>query len=93
MVQVKRKYLNLVACMCIMVSLVLFFLFLLRGETKITGEYPENDKSETLVCTVDKIDYPFLADDGVMVANITVRVIFKNDINDKIYFILRVMYF
>lgn len=88
----KKKYLNLAACVFVLIALVLILLFLLKGETSTTGQYPENDKSETLACTIEELKYPFLTDGSIVGENATVKMIFTDDNVDAVSFVLRVIY-
>ena len=47
----------------IFVAAILIFLFLVRGQTTITGGWPEPDKAQSLMCEADGIDYPFFSYD------------------------------
>ena len=68
----------------IFVAAILIFLFLVRGQTTITGGWPEPDKAQSLMCEADGIDYPFFSYDISTEKKIKINVVFSSDQIDAI---------
>lgn len=68
----------------VFVAAILIFLFLVRGQTTITGGWPEPEKAQSLMCEADGMDYPFFSYDISTEKRIKINVIFSGDQIDMI---------
>lgn len=70
------KSFGLIAVGFILVFIIILLIFLLRGETKISGEYPDDYKDKSLVCKSEGIAYPYFTYDKSDKKDIEINAIF-----------------
>ena len=56
-----HKVLKLISLLLFLLAIIIIILWLLRGKTTTTGQYPENVKNESLVCTSTELTPPKLS--------------------------------
>lgn len=78
-----RRWLIPVGIILVITTIILILLFLLRGTTVIQGEYPDNEKSESLTCIVENTTYSFMKDDGEGI-KIKINTIFTKNVISSI---------
>ena len=69
----------IVAVVCGLACLVILLVILLRGETTISGTYPDDVSDESLVCSAEGVSYPFFRYDNSIGKKAEVRLIFSHD--------------
>lgn len=72
---------NLILFLVFIAVIILIILWLLRGKTTTTGQYPANIKNESLECISDKLTYPKLGtvSPAPQTTNLTLTAIFTNE--------------
>lgn len=86
------NWLMLVGLALIIIAIIFFISFLMHGEVKIDGQYPEPKKSESITCEANGLSYPFFKYDNSNEKNITIRVAFNNDELDSISLVYMLYY-
>lgn len=72
----KKSIFALIAFILVLVFVVILIIFLLRGQTTVSGEYPEDVKDRSLVCRVEYLSYPIFTYDGSDKKDLEVSIIF-----------------
>lgn len=62
----------------IIVAILLTFWFFLQGKTTVSGNFPENEKNEILICSTDGKEYPFFRYQRASNTTTEVNIIFKD---------------
>lgn len=68
----------------VVVAVVIAIIFLLQGETKTYGEFPDPEKSASLNCEVVGYSYPFFTYDNARKRTTEINAILDGDILKKI---------
>lgn len=63
----------------VIIAVVLLGWFFLKGETKVSGNWPEPETAQSVVCEAEGVLYPFFKYDNSDRKTMTVKAIFKND--------------
>lgn len=64
--------------LCVL-AIISLFVFLMRGNTTISGNYPENVKDNSIICNSDNFDYPFFRYDNSLEKNAKISILFNDD--------------
>lgn len=75
----KNNYVLFIGLALITISMILFLLFFLKGQTKVSGAFPADVLSEALQCTSDKSIYPYFETGEELGIKNTVNAIFSNN--------------
>lgn len=86
-----RKWFLLVGVILIIGIIVLILWFLIRGETKTTGSYQNDETTESLSCTAKNLPYSFFKTTNI-INNIKVNAIFSSGKISSISFITQSVY-
>ena len=74
-----KRYLGVVGVFLIIIAIVLFIIFLLRGQTVISGGWQGSEETQSITCESSNIDYPLFRDNNSTTKNTKIRAIFGND--------------
>ena len=78
------SHLALFGSILIAIAIISLSWFFLRGETKVNGWWAGVKKSETLVCSIKKNDYPFFTYNEAQDKNTRINVVFNSGEVDAI---------
>ena len=62
----------------IFIAIILILLFFMQGSTTISGEFPDLEKTESLSCTAENIDYPTFVYDNSKRKTTKIDAVFKD---------------
>lgn len=79
----KTSWFLIIGISLVLVAIVLMIYFFLQGETKVTGGWPEPEKSESLSCEVEGLTYPLFKYDNSSKKTTKVTAIFNDDRLEK----------
>ncbi|MBR2795886.1 hypothetical protein IKE13_02460 [Candidatus Saccharibacteria bacterium] len=74
-----HDYLITTGIIAIVLVIILLIFFLLQGQTKISGKYPDDYISEALVCSQSDLTYPFYEYNNSTSQETKIISIFEND--------------
>ena len=69
-----------VGMLLVIVAIVLLGWFFLKGETKVSGNWPEPETAQSIACEAEGVLYPFFKYDNSDKKTMTIKAIFKNDV-------------
>ena len=75
----KSSWFLIIGIGLLLVAVILAIYFFLRGETKVTGGWPEPETSESLSCEIEGLAYPLFKYDNSNKETTKVDVIFDDD--------------
>lgn len=87
-----KNWLILIGVIMVVAAIVLLLWFLLKGETKITGNWTGTTTTESLSCTVQNVEYNFFKSDSSLSNTTKINVIFSNGKADSISLVRKATY-
>lgn len=82
--QNNNSLIGLISVGLVIAFIVIFLIFLLRGETKVSGEYQEDIKDISLSCKKENLAYPFFSYDKSVKKETEINIIFGTNIFQSI---------
>lgn len=73
------RWLSVIGIVLIVASVILLIGFGLKGQTKVSGNYPDDIKSISLKCVSSTTIYPFFAYDNAVSRNTSVNILFADN--------------
>ena len=96
MEKVERKkntpYVIIVGILLVIMLIAIFLFFGLKGETKTSDETMENEKSESVICTIKGLDYPFFSYNKSINENTKITMVFNGKKLGSIYLMHEMLY-
>ena len=77
-------WMSLIGGILVGAAIVLLIWFLLRGETRVEGEYAQVEKTESLSCEINGLVYPFFDYDNSISKTMSTNVIFEDNLLSSI---------
>lgn len=89
--KMNKNWLLLVGVILVIGIVVLLLWFLMRGEIKTAGDWPEDETTESLSCVVEKLTYKFFKSNNI-IDNIRINVVFNNNKINSISLVTKTTY-